>query len=242
MAHFLDTVETIGEGLGFPLFGKVHIVWLLFAVTIIVLNAFLYQRLNPARRKVWRFVIAALLLADEAFKMIILFAGGNYLADYLPLHLCSINIFLVAYHSVRPSNTLSNFLYMVCIPGALAALLFPSWAALPPTSGMHIHSFTVHILLVMYPLVLAVNGDISASLRAVPKSFLMLIVMAIIIYPVNLLLDTNFMFLMYADPGNPLYWFGENWGSHLLGFPVIIAGVLIVLYLPLELYRRIKKV
>lgn len=241
MPHFLDTVETIGEGLGFELFGNVHLVWLAVTVVVIAFNVIWYRKMTSNGRKNWRIVVAILLIADELFKMAILIAGSNFLATYLPLHLCSINIFLIAWHAFRPSDTLSNFLYMVCIPGALAAILFPSWASLPPTCGMHIHSFTVHILLAMYPLTLAVNGDIKIRLRSVPKSFLILIVMAVIIYPVNMLLDTNFMFLMYADPGNPLYWFGENWGSHLLGFPVIIAGVLLVLYLPLELYRKIAK-
>ena len=74
-----------------------------------------------------------------------------------------------------------------------------------------------------------------------PKCLGLLALMAIPIYGLDLLLDANFMFLMYADTGNPLYWFGENWGSHLLGFPPIIAGVMIVMYLPLELYRKLKK-
>ena len=45
---------------------------------------------------------------------------------------------------------------------------------------------------------------------------------------VNLLLDTNYMFLMYADPGNPLYLFEQMWGNHLYGFPILITAVLIV--------------
>ena len=57
----------------------------------------------------------------------------------------------------------------------------------------------------------------------------------------NILLDTNFMFLMYVDEGNPLYLFEQLWGSHLLGFPVIIAGVLIVMYVPLVVFRIIRK-
>ena len=227
--------------MGFSLFGTFHLLWLTVCVLTIVANIFVYKKLSVRGRSNWRKVVAILLVVDEAFKTILLLIGGNYTAMYLPLHLCSINIFVVAYHCLRPNKTIGNFLYMVCIPGALAALLFPSWAALPPASGMNWHSFTVHILLVMYPLVLSVNGEIEITLRAVPKSFLILIGMALVIYPINLLLDTNFMFLMYAEPGNPLYWFGTNWGSHLLGFPVIIAGVLIVLYLPLECYRKLKK-
>jgi len=170
-----------------------------------------------------------------------LFIGGNYTWDYLHLHLCSINIFLIALHAWKPSETLGNFLYTICIPGTMAALLFPSWTKLPVLNGMHLHSFTVHILLALYPIVLTVSGQIKPSVKMLPKCMGLLALMAIPILGVNLLLNTNFMFLMEAEPGNPLYWFGQNWGSHLWGFPVIIIAVLVVMYLPVELLRKRKK-
>ena len=135
---------------------------------------------------------------------------------------------------------LDNFLYTVCIPGALAALLFPSWTKLPPANYMVIHSFTVHILLALYPAVLTANREIKPRLKALPGSLVLLVVFAVLALVLNLCWDTNFMFLMKADKGNPLYWFGQNWGSHLLGFPVIIAAVIIVMYAPVELYHRFK--
>lgn len=241
MEYFLETVETIPEGVGFSLFGCVHILWLLAGAVIITLCAVLYKNSDTDGRMLWRKVMAILLLADEVFKMVILFVGGNYLWTYLPLHLCSINIFVVAWHAWKPSALVDNFLYTICIPGAMAALLFPSWASLPPSSAMHIHSFTVHILLVMYPLVLTITGDIRPDIRKLPICLGLLALLAIPVYGLNLLLDTNFMFLMYAEPGNPLYLFEQMWGNHLLGFPVIIVGVLIVMYVPILLYRKLKR-
>ncbi len=241
MEHFLDTTETIGENLGFSLFGDLHIAWLCVLVAVVLINIFLYRWLPPDKRACWRKVIAWMLIADELFKMAILFLGGNYQVSYLPLHLCSINIFIIAIYAYRPSAVLGNFLYTVCIPGALAAMLFPTWTSLPITSGMHIHSFTVHILLMLYPTVLALCGDIQPDIRRLPKSLGLLLLMAIPIYGINLLLDTNFMFLMSADPGNPLCFFETLWGNHLLGFPVIIIGVLLVMYGPLLIVQKLRK-
>ena len=241
MSHFLDTTETIDAGLGFSLFDSLHLMWLGVCVIAATTCCFAYHRLKPTARTCFRKVVAWLLVADELFKIAILFIGGNYAVSYLPLHLCSINIFAIVVHAYRPSKTLDNFLYTVCIPGALAALLFPTWTSLPVTAGMHLHSFTVHILLMLYPIVLAINGDIKPDLKSLPKSLGLLVALAIPIYIINLLLQTNFMFLMSADPGNPLYLFEQIWGNHLLGFPVIIAGVLLVMYGPLELIRQLKK-
>ena len=240
MQYFLSTTETIPEGKGFSSFGPVHLAWLCVFLAAAVLCSLVYRRLSAAGRKRMRCLFAALLVADEAFKVVCLLIGGNYQVNYLPLHLCSIIIFLIAVHALWPSRQLGNFLYTVCIPAAVAALLFPTWTALPVGNFMHLHSFTVHILLAVYPIMLTSAGDIRPQLRTIPWCLAFLACLAVPIYAVNLLLDTNFMFLMYAPKGNPLYWFGETFGNHLIGYPVLIAAVVMLMYLPPELIRRLR--
>lgn len=240
MNYFLDTTDTIPAGVGFLHFGGLHIIWLLVFVVITVLNCFVYRRLDCKGKRNWKIIMACLLLADEVFKDVMLIIGGRFRSDYLPLHLCSINIILIAIHAWKPSKLLSGYLYTVGIPGAMAALLFPSWTSLPLGNFMHLHSFTVHILLAMYPIVLAAAGELNPQVKHLPRYLALLVAMAVPIYGVNLLLNTNFMFLMSADPGNPLYLFEQMWGNHLYGFPVIIAGVLIVMYVPLIIFRKLK--
>lgn len=241
MEYFYKTIDSVPDGVGFSHFDSLHIAWLVGLLVVMVVNCWAYRKLEASGRKSWKHCAACLLIADELFKMAVLIATKQYTADYLPLHLCSINIFIIVLHAWKPSELLDNFLYSVCIPGTMVALLFPSWTRLPLMNAMHIHSFTVHFLLALYPIVLVVNGEIKPRLCLLPKSLGLLLLMALLVYGVNLLLDTNFMFLMYADPGNPLHWFEENWGSHLLGFPVIAFGILTVMYSIPEAYSRIRK-
>lgn len=240
MQYFLDTVETVPAGLGFSHYDAMHLTWLAVGIIVTVLNCLWYRRLSPGGKDTWKKVVASLIVLDEIFKMVMLFIGGRYDVSYLPFHLCSINIFIIAIHAWKPTKLLSGFLYTVCIPGAIAALLFPTWSSLPLGNFMHWHSFTVHILLTMYPIVLAFDGELAPSVKQLHKYLLLLVAMAIPIYVINLLLDTNFMFLMSADEGNPLYLFEQLWGSHLLGFPVLILAVLIVMYVPLVIMRKAK--
>lgn len=100
---------------------------------------------------------------------------GAFLPKYLPLHLCSIHIILIAVHAVRPSKGLENFLYAIWIPGALAALLFPAWTPLPPANFMRIHSAAVHILPAAYPIMLTAGGDIRPAVRELPRTLLLLL-------------------------------------------------------------------
>lgn len=241
MEHFWKTVEVIPEGIGFAHYGALHLCWLAAFAVLAVLNCILYRKLGQKGRKIWRIVVASLLVLDEIYKQIPLFVNGLFTLEYLPLHLCSINIFVIAFHSLKPTKSVGNYLYTVCIPGAMAALLFPTWNALPGANYMLIHSFTVHILLALYPIVLTVSGEIKPELKELPKALLLLTGLAAFALICNLLMDANFMFLMYADPGNPLYLFKELWGSHLLGFPVIITGVLLVMHTPWFIAQKIKK-
>ena len=237
MTYFLETVETVAPGLGWAHFGPFHLTVL---ASFILLAAALcrgYRRLDQNGRWRWQQIVAVLLIADEMLKDLGLRVGGNYTLDYLPLHLCSINIFLIALHAWRRPRLLDTFLYFICLPAACAALLFPTWTPLPPLNFMVIHSFTVHFLLALYPLALTLRGDMDPQPRAFPRCFALLAAMAVPIWFFDRAFDTNFMFLMRADEGNPLKLF-ERFGSHLLGYPVLLAVVFAVMYLLLRVLRR----
>ena len=174
MEHFWDTVDTIGEDFGFSLFGARHLVTLALYIGFAALSCKLYKAADEKKRAQLRGLFAVLLLADEAFKQIGLQIGGNFNWDYLPLHLCLINIFLIALYAWKPSRLLDNFLYFICIPAATAALLFPTWTSLPAANFMFWHSTSVHILLAAYPIMLFSGGDIRPSVRYMGKCFLLL--------------------------------------------------------------------
>lgn len=241
MQYFMDTTETVPAGVGFAHYDLLHLLWLALFLIVTIVSVATYRKMSLKARRAWRISVAALLIADEVFKVAMLLIGGRYLPGYLPLHLCSINIFLIAIHAWKPSKLLGGYLYTVGIPGAVAALLFPTWSSLPFANFMHLHSFTVHILLALYPITLAAAGELKPEVKRIPQYLLLLVAMAVPIYFINLLLDTNFMFLMSADPGNPLYLFQQLWGNHLYGFPVLIIAVLAVMYIPLVIFRKVKK-
>lgn len=111
--HFWDTVDTIGEGFGFSLFGARHLVTLALYIGFAALSCKLYKAADEKKRAQLRGLFVVLLLADEAFKQIGLQIGGNFNWDYLPLHLCSINICLIALYAWKPSRLLDNFLYFI---------------------------------------------------------------------------------------------------------------------------------
>lgn len=240
MELFWKTTGTIEKGHGFSHFDMTHLLWLAAFLAVTVISCIIYKKYSEKGRQIMRYIFASLLIADELFKVIGLVTHGNYNANYIPLHLCSINIILIALHAIKPSRLLGQYLYTIGIPATLMALLFPSWTKLPFLNFMHIHSFTIHILLAVYPIMITYGGDVNPRVKDIPKCLALLIGMAIPVYFFNLVFDTNFMFLMKADKGNPLYIFEQLFGYHWIGFPILAAAVLIVMYVPLVIYRKLK--
>ena len=234
-------MEKIPEGVGFQTFGPVHLLWLLAGLLFCVAACIFYRRLPTDKRKTMLTVLGVYIFLQEMVKNLVLIVQGEFHFGYLPFHLCGINILLIAFDTVKQTKTVRSFLYYFAIPGAALALIFPNWTAMPVWNFFHIHSFTIHLLLVLYPLLLVTTGQVSTDLKSALRGVALLIAMAIPVYGLNLLWDTNFRFLMEPDSGNPLEMFEKLLGSHLWGFPILLPVVVMVMYLPLFLREKRKK-
>ncbi len=230
MPYLFKTADTIPPGVGFAHFDLCHFLWILALCLFTATAVLLYRRADDRMRIKIRWLFVALLWADELWKWVGLLIAGEPSFGYLPFHLCSINLFMITLFVIRPSKLLGNYLYTVAFPAAMAALLFPNWTPLPSANFMHLHSFSIHILLAAVPMVFTFAGEIRPDVRTIPKILLLVIGMAIPVYGLNLLWDTNFMFLMRVDPGNPLYLFQQAFGHHWWGFPLLIAPIFAVMY------------
>ena len=82
---------------------------------------------------------------------------------------------------------------------------------------------------------LTVGGDIRPQLKTVPASLGVLTGLAGVALAVNLVFDTNFMFLMYPEPDTPFVLFEELMGSYLFTFVILIPLVIVVMMIPVWL-------
>ena len=236
--YFFDTKETIPAGLEWSHYSLYHLLWLAGMVVFITLLSVQYRKQDDKARDRWRKILGLLIPGMEALKLLVLAVTGTYTHAYLPLHLCSLSILLIAVHPWKPGAIINNYLYGICIPGAMAAMIFPDWTMLPALNYMHLHSFAMHVLLVAYPVMTAVGGDLKPSVRQLPRCLLFTACVAVPVYLFNLKFGTNFMFLMYAEPGNPLLIFEQLLGHHLLGVPVLGTVFIGLMYVILYVCRK----
>lgn len=239
MKMFLATKENIPEGLGFSTFDLTHILWLLATVTFWVLSVIFYKKADRDKRKKALKILGIVIVLFELSKVVLMLCIGEFMLDFLPFHLCGINILLIAFDLIKETKVVRHFIYYFSIPGALLALLFPNWTMLPCLNFSHIHSFVMHAFLLLYPVLLVVDGEVEPKFSGMLKSLALLLVMVIPIYFINLWLGTNFMFLISPETGNPLGLFEAYLGNHLWGFPILLPLVMAVMYLPLKIAQSL---
>ena len=110
----------------YPLYGGIHLTELALSLAFIAGMAWWYRRSSARTRRRILIGVTLLLVLDEAALLLGMELTGQWNWSYLPLHLCSINVFVCLYNTLTDRNWCKEELYALCIPGAALALLCPS--------------------------------------------------------------------------------------------------------------------
>lgn len=234
MKYFFTLQSDLPADVGFPLWGRQHLCWLVICAGLAGILCTLSMRLRePGQKRLRRGIGWAVLLCEllKDGNLIIQGAFGLY---YLPLHLCGLAVFFTFFHSRHPTETIGNFLYSTCMPGAACALLFPDWTMFPAFSYHSLVAFVVHGLLAAYPLTLLAAGRLHPRPELLPRCFGILLGLAVPIYLFDRAFQVNYMYLLRPAPDSPLEWFAALLGNpgYLFGYLPMLALVWGLLYLP----------
>lgn len=230
MNKFFDYGANESPMAGFGRFSPAHLL-LLSGLVLLLLGAFLFCRKKPGPGRFLARASAWLLLLTELGRAAVLIALGLYDRGRLPLHLCTLSVYLYFIHMLRPGPVLGQFIYAFSLPGAAFALVFPDWADYSLFHFVTFSSFLLHFLLLLYPVTALALGEIRPDLRRLPGSIAAMAALALPVWALNKLLGTNYMFLSWPPPGTPLELFAPL-GSvgYLLGFIPLALAVWALLY------------
>lgn len=240
MKYFFTIEDRLPPGIGFTLYGREHFCWLCIALSLTAVLCLICRRLGRTGRARLRVLCGCAVLLCEVLKDGNLIVQGSFNRYFLPLHLCSLAVFFTFLHAIRPGETLGNFLYSTCMPGAAFALLFPDWTVYPAFSFHSLVAFLAHTLLAAYPLMLVCAGELRPRARLLPRCFALLAGLAAAVYLFDRRFNTNYMFLIQPSPGSPLEWFAGFLGvpGYLLGYLPMLGAIWLLLYLPFELSKK----
>ena len=171
--------------------------------------------------------MGALLLASLLTTEGLLLAEGRE-AEALPLHLCSISALLALCSAFCAQQAALDFLWYVGMPGALLALLFPAPAVSRWQTLLDASYYTTHALILVLPLCCLAAGRRVRRGRAA-RMFLLMQGVALAAYGVNLLLGTDYLFLMAPPAGTPLETaYAWGYSLYLLTLEGLLAALLLL--------------
>lgn len=222
----------------FVLFGPAHLAALGALALANVAGVLLVRRDSGgagARRLL--VAVAAALPALQAVEAVTAWRGGWLTWEMLPLHLCDFSVILAFVGLLTRRLEAIEPLYFFALAGTIPALLTPELNQGFPDVRFLVY-FLPHGLVVMATAVLVLGCRQVPRPGAWWRAFCLLNVYAVAVTPVNLLLDTDFLYLRAKPRGpTPFDWFGP-WPGYVLTLEVVFLAVFFLLDLPLRSLRQ----
>ncbi len=225
------------------MFTTEHFIWLGICVAIIAILTYLSLKLNFSF-KTSAFIMAAVSLVSETSKILshMEFVNGENSADgmvidagALPLHLCSLLIFVFFYLPFCKNEKHKNYLTSLVIPVGLVGSLL---AIIMATSGTDFTSseayqcFIYHAVMVWFAIYLVAKKHAELGVRAYVRNLVTVGCLAIAMIWINGALqayDTNFLYVVRPPvDGLPILNLDNGWYAYfgvliLCGFVGITA-------------------
>ena len=220
------------QGGPFQFLGVSHIITLLL---IVLLNIFLLRdkkRDDKARLRT-RWVIAIILWLNEAsYHLWQSYYGLWNVQEHLPLHACSILIWLSGFMLIKKNRTIYEFAYFMGIAGALQALFTPDIGVYGFPHYRFFQSFISHGLLVTGAIYMTTVEGFRPTWKSLLRVVVVMNVYMLIVLGINSIIGSNYLFVSRKPPGPSLLDALPEWPVYLLYIEGLGLIMFLLLYLP----------
>jgi len=217
----------------FKLFGAAHVVALAVVATIILFLFYLKRRKSDRLNLFFRLLVALLLIVDE-----LMYHAWNIhihewtLQKMLPLHLCSLFVWLCAVMLLTKSRSIYEFAYFVGIGGAFQVLLTPDIGAYNFPHFRFFQVFLSHGLIIVSALYMTIVEGCRPTGASLKRVFLWLNGYMVFVYVVNLLVGGNYLFIMHKPETASLLDLLGPWPVYIIVAEAVAFITFFLLYLP----------
>jgi hypothetical integral membrane protein (TIGR02206 family) len=219
-------------GGAFVLFGTWHLV-ALAAIALLNVGLLGFRKTSPKTRKIVRWTMAIILWADEAsWHIWNLYWGHWTIQTMLPLHICSLLIWLAGFMLIFEFYPIYEFVYFIGIGGGLQALLTPDGGIYGFPHYRIFQTMISHGLLITSGIYMTTVEGFRPTWKSFWRVVIGLNIYAAIIYPINLLLGTDFLYINGKPSTASLLDLLPRWPYYLIYMELIGILVSLLLYLP----------
>ena len=242
----------LGEGAQaeFTNFTLAHFLPILVAVGCIFL---IYRNRDKLRQSKWdmplRYLIAFMLILSEMsyyWRLIAIPALEPNPVDHLPITVCGWAVVFCSYMVIGKSQTLFDISYFWLFSGSIFALITPTVITYTGPTRFRYYQFWVeHTAGYIAVFCMIFVHRMSPTFRSMVKSYIALIMLAVIAYGANAMIGPGANYLFMAKPEDTpsiLDILPPNFALRLLIMAATVSALFFVSYLPWYLKdRKLKK-
>jgi hypothetical integral membrane protein (TIGR02206 family) len=221
------------HGEPFQLFGPAHLVALSIVLLIVLLVIYFRKGFSPRLRLITRYTLATILMLNElAWHAWNYFTGQWTIQTMLPLHLCSVLVWLGAYMLVTKSYTIYEFSYFLGIAGALQALLTPDVGIYGFPHFRFFQTMISHGTIILSAIYMTFVEGYRPTWKSVIRVMVWMNVYMVAIGIVNWLIGSNYLFIAHKPETASLIDVLGPWPWYILSLEGIGLVLCLLLYLP----------
>jgi hypothetical integral membrane protein (TIGR02206 family) len=216
----------------FILFGTWHLVALLM-IALLNVGMLRFRKSSEKTRSAVRWTMAIILWADEvSWHVWNLYWGHWTIQTMLPLHVCSILIWLAGFMLIFKIKPIYEFVYFMGIGGGLQALLTPDAGIYGFPHYRIFQTIISHGLLISSGIYMTTVEGFRPSWKSFWRVVIGLNIYAVVIFPINLLLGTNYLYINGKPATASLLDALPPWPYYLIHMELIGIVIFLLLFLP----------
>ena len=216
----------------FYFLGVAHLIALFI---IVALNIYLlrYKTKDEAARNKVRWAMAIILWVNElGFHIWNALVGQWTLQTMIPLHVCSVLVWLGGVMLVTKNYTIYEFAYFMGIGGALQALLTPDLGIYGFPHYRFFQTFISHGLIVTSAIYMTTVEGFRPTWKSFGRVFVGMNIYMIVVFFINLAIGSNYMFIAHKPETASLLDVLPAWPWYILWLEAIGMLTCLILYIP----------
>ena len=190
---------------------------------------------NPGEegKKRMRYLLAGILLVGEITWHIWSYFGGTWTVTYhLPLHICSIMVWLSIYMLFTKNYRIYEFAYFIGLAGAMQAFLTPEAGIYGLWHFRAVQTLLVHGTLMIVPIYMTLKEGYRPTWKSFLRVAIGVNVYMVIVHFINLVLGSNYLFTQHKPPSASLLDVLGPWPWYILSMELLGFAIFFLLYLP----------
>lgn len=219
-------------GPAFEFLGGAHLAALLF---LVLLNVFLLRYKNADEKTLSRvrWTLALVLWGNEVAWHAWNYAVGRWtIQEMLPLHLCSILVWLGAFMLVTRNYRIYEFMYLMGIGGAVQALATPDLGIFGFPHFRFFQTFISHGLIVTSAIYMTAVERFRPTWGSVWRVALWMNLYMIPVFFLNRAIGSNYLMINHKPPTASLLDLLPDWPVYILYMEVLGLVTVLLLYAP----------